>query len=605
MHGNPNLLYKELQNGNIIKAPSHKKTSSTSIDLPFFDDFFYASRVNYPDSNLWHDSTVYINTGMGRAPLNIGVATFDGLNKYGYPYDPNLSFTSSQANPADTLTSHEINLFTSGSLTLQPVDSIALIFYYQRTGNGDSPEVQDSLLVDFYKPAQGVWNNAAWALRGNTNPNNNDTVFTRAFVWVSDTAYFHDGFKFRFRNKAATNGNFDNWHIDQVLLDKSRSQISDTSWNDLSIGYVPSPFISQYSSMPFNHYSDLNMGKNYSNFIRYNGATTVNTTYQYSIYDDANALVHSQSFGALNLGPFKTSGWQNDNVHAYPSLDYTFAPMTDSTDYTIKHYMLNLAGDVNIGNDTVYQYMKFRNYFAYDDGSCETGYYILGTGGRMAYRYQLNTTDTLRALRIYFDPVGSISLNESYSFRINVYTDIGSPGSLVYRDSLMQPKYLSAGHNQFVEYKLTSPLVLSQGSWFIGIQQFVAAGITIGYDKNFNSNSNLYYDSGSGWTQSGYYGSLMMRPVFGQKIEPPVSVRESVRESKVFVYPNPAKNEITINAEWDKYKYRIISIEGKEVFKGIATNQAIKVDLSGLNKGVYILELHSNSEIIHKRIIKN
>lgn len=607
MTANINYLYPELNFMPTQSKMQAAKTATGSLSLPFFDDFYYATRSQYPDQNLWADSLLYVNVGMAKAPMSIGVATFDGLNKQGFPYDPNYTFLSTQAFAADTLTSRPINLLTVNSTTLQPSDSVALIFYYQKTGNGDSPESQDSLIVDLYKPAAGTWTNSIWSLHGNSASSSNDSIFKRAFVWVKDTAYFHDGFKFRFRNKAATNGNFDNWHIDYVYLDKGRSIVNDTAFNDLTIGYVPTSFIREYSAMPWQQYTGSNMAAKYSNYIRYNGTTTVNTTYSYQIYDKDNNLMNAQSFGASNLPPFKPAGWQHYTAHANPTLTYTFAALTDSMDFTIKHYMLNLAGDVNVGNDTVYQKQQFRNYFAYDDGGCETGYYVMNTGGRMAQKYQLNMGDTLQALRIYFDPVGTTNLTESsYKFKINVYADGGSgPGIKIFTSDSMYPKYSRSGHDVFREYKLKSPLVLGGGIYYIGIQQYVASGITIGFDMNYNSNDKLYYDSGSGWTQSSYKGSLMMRPVFGKKITP-VGIKENEAfENFVSVFPNPANDQLVIktNSELKNPRYSITSITGSLVQSGDLNADQTSIQTAALANGVYVLSVTSSNKTQRHKII--
>ena len=87
---------------------SAKTQSLASVDLPFFDDFSYAYRSPYPAINNWIDSNVYVNTGFAIAPLSLGVATFEGLNKHGYPY--NISAPVSLSAPADVLTSRKINL---------------------------------------------------------------------------------------------------------------------------------------------------------------------------------------------------------------------------------------------------------------------------------------------------------------------------------------------------------------------------------------------------------------------------------------------------------------------------------------------------------------
>lgn len=604
MYGNPNLIYSDLKPSAAKQNHAIAKTTATSLNIPFFDDFNYACNSAYPSQQWWTDSLVYVNTGMAKAPMSIGVATFDGLNKMGFPYTPNKIYNTTGADTADILTSQPINLFTSGSQTLQPSDSVALIFYYQQTGNGDSPEIQDSLILDFYDPTGNKWINKIWSLKGNLNTNGFDTVFKRVFVRVDSAYYFKDGFKFRFRNKAQTNGNFDNWHIDQVFLDKGRSIIGDTAWNDLTIGYIPSPFTKNYSSMPwyqFNANPPKEMATYYSNYIRYNGTSTVNTTYEYRAFDQTNTQVNFVSYGAANLPPFKPGGWQHAAAHKVPSIGYTFTPMTDSTDFTIKHYMQNLSGDISIANDTVYQKQRFRNYFAYDDGSCETGYYVMGVGGRMAYKYDLNITDTLRGIRIYFDPIGGLSLTESsYKFKVNIYTDSGfGPGTKIFTSDSIYPKYSQTGHNNFHEYKFNTPQILNAGVYYIGIQQFVATGITIGYDRNYNFSQKLYYDSGSGWTQSSYYGAVMMRPLFGPKILPPVGIKENGLETSSFkVYPNPASDLVKIWNEKDvEVSYSVLSIDGKLVLSGTGT----EINSQGLTNGIYLLVLSSQNRVQYRQ----
>ncbi len=603
MHGNAHLMYA---GKNTLENTQAAKTTTGSLSLPFFDDFYYATKSAYPSNAFWLDSSVYVNTGMARTPLSIGVATFDGLNKNGFPYFPSKVYTATDADAADELTSQPINLLTVGSQTLQPSDSVALIFYYQQTGNGDSPEAQDSLLVDMFKPSQSVWANKVWALKGNANPNGADTIFKRVFIWIKDTAYLHDGFKFRFRNKASGNGNYDNWNIDYVYLDKGRSMKGDTAWNDLTIGYVPSPFLRNYSAMPWHQYNanpNAEMGTKFSNFIRYNGTSTINTTYEYRIFDAANTQLNFLSYGAANLAPFKPGGWQSYTVHSTPSTSYTFPVMTDSTDLTIKHYMQAQGGDINLGNDTVLQRQSFRNYFAYDDGNCETGYYVLGTGGRMAVKYVLNAPDTLRSVRIYFDPVTSINTaTASYKFKINVFTDGGSgpTNNKLFTSDSMYPKYSQTGHNVFYEYKFNTPFVMGSGSYYIGLQQFVATGITVGFDKNYNSSSKLYYDSGNGWSQSSYYGSLMFRPVFGKKVDPPVGVEEhgSLQFSNIKVYPNPASDQIHILSE-KEFQYSIYSMEGKLV----STGNSNDISTQEFSNGIYLLQLSAQGKVQYRQKI--
>ena len=98
--------------GSVIKDRSFEHKSILS--LPFIDDFSYDRP--YPDTNLWQGESVFVNRKYGVNPITIGVATFDGLDKFGRAYDMTLTGTDSEH--ADTLTSHKIDLSNSDTVYL-------------------------------------------------------------------------------------------------------------------------------------------------------------------------------------------------------------------------------------------------------------------------------------------------------------------------------------------------------------------------------------------------------------------------------------------------------------------------------------------------------
>jgi hypothetical protein len=612
------LAAKGIETGVVTPSPNPPPPPPPSLNLPFKEDFFYASTSNFPDQTLWSDSGTYVNNGHAIAPPSIGVATFDGLNKKGYPYTPN-ALNMSAASPADTLTSKPINLFTSGTQTYQPSDSIALTFYYEARGFGDSPELIDSLLVDFYKPlatvvngtvtTYGSWQTNVWIARGNPNANLNDTVFKRGFVWVTDTAYFHDGFRFRFRNKATTLGDFDHWHVDYIYLDKQRSMIADTVYNDIAFGYTPSSLVKRYSSMPFYQYKPEDRADNMSVFIRNNsGGPILNMTYEYRLF---NGPVETYSYTGNafpNLKRFKYFGWSTYANHSFPAFSYTLPAFTDSIDYTVKHHLFTdgVNSDFFPGNDDLIQTQKFRNYYAYDDGSAEAAYYVNGVGGKMVQKFKLNFTDTLRAVRIYFDPIGNVPTIQTASFSIQIYTVSNGFPSLIpmLQDSAVNPKYLQKGVNVMPEYVLSSPVILSAGEYFIGVKQKVASGIGIGFDRNTNHMDQLYFDSGSGWQQSAIPGSLMINPVFRQG-RIPVSLNELENISHaVSVFPNPANDQIHVQTNKDqKFTYRLLNVIGQTIAETSAESNEHHISTSEIANGIYFLTVMSDNKVIDTRKI--
>lgn len=99
----------QLQRATQSNLSALKTSSITGLDtLPFFDDFSYSFQSAYATPNHWIDSSVYINSTFAVAPITLGVATFDGLNHKGYPY--NLYAATNSSGNADFLTSRPINI---------------------------------------------------------------------------------------------------------------------------------------------------------------------------------------------------------------------------------------------------------------------------------------------------------------------------------------------------------------------------------------------------------------------------------------------------------------------------------------------------------------
>ena len=579
------------------------KTTNTSLNLPFFDDFYYAYKQVYPNKNLWTDSSVYINYGYAKYPISIGVATFDGLNKKGWPYKNTSSSTASE--PADTLTSQPINLQTNGIQTYTPADSIALVFYYQQMGNGDNPESSDSLILDFFKPLQNVWTNAVWSVTGSNIAPVNDSTFTKVHIYITDTAYFHDGFRFRFRNKATPVGSVDHWHIDYVKLDKNLYK-TDTIIDDAAFYYMSTPLLKNYSSMPYKHFVPSEMATQIKNYIKNNNKyLTKNINYQFNIYDNAGNLLYNYNGGSANVAP----GINTVTVHQKPNFSYTLT-ITDTAHFYTKHF-LNTIPDTWNSNDTILQRTPLINYFAYDDGQAELGYYLKFYGTQVAQRYTLNVTDTLRAMDIFFIPVNSFNINGKNIFRICVWSNLaGKPGNLIYRDSLMAPKFLDEGYNQLPRYPLTTPLVLSPGTYFFGIQTFPPSSeysVTIGLDVNYDHSDATYYNSTGTWYPSSVKGSLMMHPVLGDSAKavyiPPVITSSA---NTFQIYPNPcdAPHILYIHSKSESpYTLRLFNTLGQEILcqKNIQHQQSL--DISTLSPGIYIVQIHNDQSIINKKLI--
>ncbi|MDD4148843.1 MAG: C10 family peptidase [Bacteroidales bacterium] len=73
------------------------------------------------------------------------------------------------------------------------------------------------------------------------------------------------------------------------------------------------------------------------------------------------------------------------------------------------------------------------------------------------------------------------------------------------------------------------------------------------------------------------------------------------------VYPNPANDIINLRNNSTEFSTCLVSvydIQGKQVFEKEMTNSSLSVDISGFEKGVYIIKINADSKSIVKRIIK-
>lgn len=566
---NPVLILKSQEP---LQVTYKKISAKAAISLPFFDDF---SKKNvYPDVNLWEDSAVYINTDFPIAPPTIGVATFEGLNKLGYPYDFNVA--QSSTGYADTLTSKPIDLALPATDT-----TIYFSFFYQARGRGNSPETRDSLSLEF-KDSFGIWQKV-WSKAGYV-PSGSDTSFHPVIIKVQPS-YFYSDFQFRFRNKATLSGSLDHWHIDYVYLDRSR-QYNDTIIEDVAFAYRAPSLLKNYEAMPYKHYTPSEMKTNMKIFIKNNDINITSNKYKYTIYDNSGTGVYSAPESNANIPSFYTAGYQSDASQSYPAIGYNVPLLSDSTSFVIEHTTQSgLAFELSKTNDTIVHRQKFYNYFAYDDGTAELAYGPSGVNpAYLACRFDLSVQDTLCGVQIYFNPV--LKDESSVGFRLTVWSNSGGqPGTVIYTGPVISPQYEKKGLNIFYTYPVDS-LMLNAGSYFIGWTQLTTDVLNIGFDKNTNNKAKIFYNVGNGWLNPTENGSLLLRPVFGGKASPAGMEELSVRMT-VSIYPNPASDKIYFDTKKNISDVMVYDKLGKAVLS--VKNISSGIDVSSLAAGIYFI----------------
>lgn len=567
-----------------------KKT--TAISLPFFEDFTGYSI--YPDADKWIGHTVYINNTMCSQPISRGVATFDGLNAQAGPYD-SLNMTALVY--ADSLTSQPLAMAAH-----TPADSIYLSFFYQPQGFGFAPEESDSLML-YFRKKNNAWTKV-WGKEGGEI-----AAFTQVMIPVTDTSYFHDGFQFRFVNKASLNLNDDVWNLDYIRMAAGRNRY-DTAVNDVAASSDPSFLLNDLTSMPYRQFT-ANAGNElaaqHAFAVRNNYDVNKATTYGYTAREsETNTPLSGGSTGSGNIAAFTEQYFQ------FPVYTTGFAPggMYDKVVFEQQYYVTT-TGTESKTNDTIVKEQVFDNYLAYDDGTAEKSYFLKQFAtlpAKLAIEFHLNEPDTVRGIAIYFGRQVPLAFNKFFS--AEVYKDIavnGGTDNLVYEEDLLFPGYVDT-INHFWVYRFTDPVVLPAGTFFLGAQQGANSGadsLYYGLDANRVGGNHLYINVNNFWEPSQVTGAVMIRPVLGQRIVGTKAEEMPAPALQWTVSPNPAKDHIHIqlSSAAKHPEYQIMDMQGRIVMQGDVSHAG--VDVSALAPAMYLVRIIDNNQAsIPKKIVK-
>jgi surface protein len=77
---------------------------------------------------------------------------------------------------------------------------------------------------------------------------------------------------------------------------------------------------------------------------------------------------------------------------------------------------------------------------------------------------------------------------------------------------------------------------------------------------------------------------------------------EDQNQLNITIYPNPSSDRVYIEGNYSQLKAVVYDILGKQVIKESITNS---IDISQLEKGVYILQLSDGAKLTTERILKN
>lgn len=599
----------------------HRSAPADTLRLPFFDDF--AQMRPHPSPTLWEDgSGVHTNLRYALNPKTIGTATFDAASASGELY-PHLSTTPQ---PADTLCSRPINL------ALSPADSIYLSFCIQPQGLGYAPSERDSLVLELLDTA-GLWHRV-WAASANASTqtltqrhHKHTTTHTRTnlcsrfhtvMLPITDSLFLHKAFRLRFLNYASFDrhqstpsqlANCDHWMLDLVHLNAHR-YAADTTLNDVAFCQPIAPLMLGYTAVPWPHFNaetkrnlfphPMQLTTSYANL----GDSVWNITRHYQIID-LSGIGAEQSFSG---GSENIEAWAVDTFTRNFEYDDNFpSAWADSGKFRFVAYLItdNDPRTAHLRhNDTVRADLCLHNYYAYDDGTSETGWGMSGIGtsrAMAAMRFTCLKSDTLQGVMLYFNRTPNNA--NATAFTLTVWDDDnGQPGHIIAQRTGVRTTYADS-LNRFVPYSIPPTFIAKGSTFYVGWQQVYDRFMHVGVDLNTDHSDKLLYNMGSGWLQVGWNGTLMMRPIMGSAMPTGIAPARRSTHRGLRLHPNPASTTVHIGTHDDTSPATIELYNAAGVLM-LAQRNAQQINVEHLPNGLYILRARlSNGQQATSKLI--
>ncbi|MBP6385372.1 MAG: T9SS type A sorting domain-containing protein [Pseudarcicella sp.] len=621
--------FKEIpirQNLNYSYSKSQARQSSESLKVPFFDDF--SSAINgRPNPKYWEENSgVFVNNTFSKGHPTINVATFDGQNAAFQKY---IVDSTQQLGITDVLTSRQIDL--SGYTA---ADKVMFSFFCQNGGLGEMPNFKADSLVIQFKETNGKWSVPITLdnKKSIIHPDTNLTTklnYKQYFIAIDQINYFHKNFQFRFVAYGNREGGFDVWNIDYVYLNKNRidkvpyiTASFNTGSGDQAIRQLKQGVFKDFQSVPMKQlkvnprkYLSDSIAIDFTNMslsglnlfdlsfkLKDNLSNIVIDTFSHAnVPNEKSGLVGNLATIINKVNPLSFAKLGSKAI-----LNFNFGIKNGfSTDNDNVLVLNSLAT-----NDTASINTVIDDFYAYDDGTPETGIYISKGFSRMAIKYKLQTKDTLQAIDINFQNNYLSQANQRFYVSLfNAKNDkIGE--SFFQSDTSFLVKFPEK-YNDFVRYSLlkknsdgTFKGVPVDSTFYVVIVQTAdIEPLVFGLDKNNNKSSHIFYDLSRGWSQSEMInGAIMVRPVVGGRKDILTGSETDLVKRNFKIYPNPSKGIFY----WNNESFKQVSVYD---FSGnLLMNKKVttpELNLSNLPNGNYLLKLEGlKTSIVEKIIIK-
>jgi len=592
--------------------------AADTISLPFWDDFSAVRQI--ADTTLWQSSaSVYINNGLAYLPPSFNVATLDGFDASGTSY----ATDSRQRGIGDSLVSQAIDLSTK---TL--FDNINISFFWQEGFGPTAPDTEDSLRLYFKNDS------SEWELiysRGGTG-NATPVLFQQHFEQVNEPQFFHSGFQFKFEYFGNLSGDFDSWNLDYIYLNDGNTSVTTInfaydSYEDRTFSAIPKNLFSDFYGVPLSHLTENWLNDNISNgTLIYNnlwagdGFSPFFGTEIFGIISDtasANFLIDSLTL----QGNFLTAAQDTAQFTAHINnpqkvIDYLMSSK-DNVDSAYLETQFNLGNVDSLffetingvtvfypdysfqSNDTISQITAFHDYYALDDGTAEASIQLNSKNYQLAQEFNINGGHFLTALDFYVPNLAQNNGSKNITLLVLDSLNSQNPANDVIfaQNVLISP---SSGLNEFQRFTFDSP-VFVEGDIYVGYREENDEVVSIGFDKNSNSATELFYNQTGTWEiNNTLVGSVMIRPVFGD-ISGIVSNKIESKVEPFKIWPNPNKGILYVSEDYDILK--IYSLNGRLIGSYKDGLQDSSIHMPPTQDGLYIVQIYRDGKMQNFKLL--
>ncbi|WP_375581269.1 T9SS type A sorting domain-containing protein [Marivirga tractuosa] len=591
-------------------SQERKVLEADTLSIPIWDDFSYKGLK--PDSSIWlYGENIFVNNSYAYLPPSLKVASLDGFDGHGLPYDNDAS-----------------NNGIGDSLVSQPIDlsdynensNINLSFFWQQGFGGFAPDLQDSLKLSF-KNSEGNWVPVhGFGGTGNIEP----TLFSQHFERVNEARFLHAGFQFKFEVSGNLAGDFDVWNIDYIYLNEGNTPVSTQdnaydSYEDRTFSTRAGTPFKDYYAIPLHHLQEewLEQNLQSSDFI-YNNLWAGNannfsfgTEFFSIVYDTLKpqSIIDSLEVDGIFLTDLQDTAQFTYQVKNKTKFIDHLMSEKNTEDSVYLNFQFNLGTNDSLffetidgvtqyypdlsfrQNDTISTIIPLHDFYAYDDGTAESRVQLNSRNYLLAQGFEMIGEQYLTGIEIYVPNIGQNSSTQNITLLVWDELTANTDDIIRAQNVLINE---SSGINEFQRFSFDRPVLLS-GEFYIGYREENDDPLSVGFDKNTNSADNLFYNQSGTWEPNTILeGSVMIRPVFDEA-RITVSNKEAINsEWNIKAYPNPNKGRLRLTDSWDMIK--IYDLQGRLRLEMSNSENRNEVNISNLDNNLYLLKITKDNK---------